>query len=396
MPSVRPKSKRALVRIVPIVAKAVAVAVAAAIAAACSPRGPLVEPARALGPSAGGARSTVVVDSARGEVVFVAGPFHVPAMSHDEHAKMDMDMVMGGEHEAHAYSPLMYFEWPLDGWYRGFRTSLVDADGRVLPRSLMHHVTGVNFDRRQLLNAEAERFMAAGSETSDHVLPRLLGVPMKGGQKLGIYAAWHNTLGRDFDGVYIRIAMPYVAANALIKPWSAFPVTMDVNDIAGESNAFDVPSGHSERHFEFTMPIGGHFIAAGGHLHDFGSDVRLEDVATRKVLAKLEAIRDTAGHLVAMPTRTFLPLGLRVAAGHRYRVVGEYESSQGTTRPLGGMALMVGLFIPTDPSQWPALDRNDPQMIADLETLPGGPRATAPVIGTIQRTEPSAPGQKQP
>jgi hypothetical protein len=106
------------------------------------------------------------------------------------------------------------------------------------------------------------------------------------------------------------------------------------------------------------------------------------------VLAKLEAVRDTAGHLLAMPTRKFLPFGLRVAAGRRYRVVGEYESSQATTRPLGGMALMVGLFIPTDASQWPALDRNDPQMIADLETLPGGPRATAPVIGTMQGSNP--------
>jgi hypothetical protein len=77
-----------------------------------------------------------------------------------------------------------------------------------------------------------------------------------------------------------------------------------------------------------------------------------------------------------------------VTAGHRYRVVGEYESLQETTRPQGGMALMVGLFVPSDPGQWPAVDRNDPQMIADLETLPGGPRATAPVIGAMQRSNP--------
>ena len=378
MPSVRLKSMRALVWPIPIVTMVVF--------ASCAPRGPLAVPARVLGPTAGGARSTVVVDSARGEVVFYAGPFHVPTVSHDEH--MRVEMAMSGEHGSHAYSPLIRFEWPLDGWYRGFRCALVDADGRVLPRSLMHHVTGVDFDRRQLLNGEAERFLAAGSETSDHVLPRIFGVPMKRGQRLGIYAAWHNELGKDFDGVYIRIAMPYIAASALIKPWSAFPVTMDVNDVAGESNAFDVPSPHSERRFEFTMPIGGHFIVAGGHLHDFGSSVRLEDAETGKVLAKLEAVRDTAGHLLAMPTRMFLPLGLRVAGGHRYRVVGEYESTQGATRPQGGMALMVGLFIPAAASQWPALDRSDPQMIADLETVPGGPRATAPVIGTMQRSGP--------
>jgi hypothetical protein len=376
--------------------------VIAALIAGCRPHSATIEPVHALAPAGSDALARVVVDSARSEVVFYAGPFHIPAMSASEHEHMMMDMPGmtdsamhhaaaaggpgAGEHAAHAYSPLVQFEWPVSGWYRGFRTSLIDAQGHELPRSLMHHLTGVNFDRRQLLNGEAERFMAAGSETAENVVPRLLGVPMTRGQKLGVYAAWHNEQGKAFDGVYIRIAMPYILSNVFIKPLTVFPVIMDVNDVAGESNAFDVPPGRSERKFEFTMPLDGRFIAAGGHLHDYGRAVRLEDVETGKVLVRLDAVRNTTGKLVSMPTQKFLPLGLHLRRGHRYRVVGEYESLQETTRAAGGMALIAGLFVPSGKARWPAVDRNDPEMVADLESLPGGPRATAPVVGSVQRS----------
>jgi hypothetical protein len=385
-------------------------AAAAAVVAACHARPPVIEPPRATGATSGDALARVIVDSVRHEVVFFAGPFHIPAMSNEDHAHMNMampDSAMAGmahhhmeepatsEHATHAYSPLVKFEWPVAGWYRGFRASLVDGTGRELPHSLMHHLTGVDFDRRQLLNGEAERFMAAGSETAENVIPRLIGVPMKQGQKLGVYAAWHNELGKDFDDAYIRIAMPYVPSDVLIKPLTVFPVIMDVNDVAGESNAFDVPPGRSERKFEFTMPLDGRFIAAGGHMHDYGRTVRLEDVESGKVLVRLDAQRDSAGKLVSMPTQRFLPLGLKLRRGHRYRVVGEYESLQERTRAAGGMALIAGLFVPSDKQQWPEVNPNDPEMVADLESLPGGPRATAPVVGVV-RIE-SAPGaQKRP
>ncbi|MFI5311216.1 MAG: hypothetical protein ACHQQ3_08300 [Gemmatimonadales bacterium] len=337
-------------------------------------------------PNPGVARATVVVDSSRSEVVFLAGPFHVPALPHDDHD--EMDLLIPSERAPDAFSPLIPFTWPVDGWYRGFRIALVDADGRVLPRALMHLLAGVNYDRRQLLNGQVDRFLAAGSESPDKTLPRVLGVPMKAGHRLAIYAGWHNDLGRDYDGVYIRVVMNYIAANTLLKPWSAFPVYMDVNNVAGENNAFDVPAGHSERQFEFTLPIGGHLIAVGGHLRDYGRDVRLEDAETGRVLARLDAIRDSCGHTVGMPIQKFLPFGLALRGGRRYRVVGEYDSPQTAARPRGGIAMMVGLFIPSDASKWPALDRTDPEMIADLESLPGGPRATGPVFGTMQRVAP--------
>jgi hypothetical protein len=46
---------------------------------------------------------------------------------------------------------------------------------------------------------------------------------------------------------------------------------------------------------------------------------------------------------------------------------------------------MIGLFAPSDPSAWPTVNTSDAQTMADLESLPGGPKAIAPVIGAMAK-----------
>ena len=195
----------------------------------------------------------------------------------------------------------------------------------------MHHLVGIDFAHRQLLEADLVRFIAAGVETHEVVLPRFLGVPMKSGQPLAIYAGWHNPGPKDYEGVYIRLAMLYLPANTLVKPIAVFPVQMDVNNTPGQPNVYDLPPGKTSRVFEFTMPISGRFLGVGGHLHDYGVDLRLEDVATGKVLSRVTTQRDSVGHVISVGRKYYPLLGLRMEAGHRYRVVGSYESPQKDT-----------------------------------------------------------------
>ena len=369
----------------------------------CRGPAPIAAPSRVLGIVAGDAESRVVVDSANHEVVLYAGPFRVPGMasmaSMPDRPDMpgmpgtkDMTGMDGvhadgsGAHEnhaAHAFSPLVRFVWPVDGWYRGFRVSLVDSSGTELPQHLMHHLIGIDFAHRQLLEGDLLRFIAAGVETHNVVLPRFLGVPMKSGQPLAIYAGWHNPGPKDYEGVYIRLAMPYLPSNTLMKPIAVFPVQMDVDNTPGQPDAYDLPPGKTSRTFEFKMPIAGRFLGVGGHLHDYGVDLRLEDAATGKVLSRVASQRDTAGHVLAMGRKYYPVLGLRMEAGHRYRVVGSYDAPQKDTIATGAMAIMAGVFAPRDPSQWPLAHYDDPETHADIESLPGGTKVTAPVIGAM-------------
>lgn len=305
----------------------------------------------------------VTVDSARREVVITAGPYDLVDMS--KMGDMSMEDVM--EHQP---SELLRFQWPVNGYMRGFRAEVVDARGHQLSSRLLHHMIGVNFDRRQLVYDAVERLFAWGAETDPVKLPSGLGVPLNQGEHLGVYAMWHNESGKDIHGAYMRIILDYIPNGERVT--TVMPFYVDVNNVIGGVTTFDIPPGRSSKSYEFELPVSGRLIGIGGHLHDFGRDVYLQDAETGKILARLKAKRDDRGHVLGVGRYIFgfnadaLPL----AAHHKYRVVAEYENP--TTRTLrdGAMGHINGAFVPDDMSQWPKLDPNDPLIRKDVATLP--------------------------
>jgi hypothetical protein len=307
---------------------------------------------------------SVTIDSSRHELTVTSGPFDLPNMPPmDDHAMMDLGM----SHDTR----LQRFEWPVTGWFRGFRVELADAQGNVVPPHVMHHMIMVNFSRRQLLYSAAERLMGTGTETGEVSVPKTIGVPMKPGMKLGMYIAWHNDTGKDLEGVHLKLTMLWTPQNQNPQPVNALPIYMDVNLTVGGTNTFDVPPGKSTKAYEFTLPVGGRLLGVGGHMHDYGSGVRLEDVETGKVLTQVKAQRDAQGKLVKVSRKLFgvSGEGLRLKAQHRYRVVGEYDNPTGELRVKGAMASMVGLFVPDNMKRWPTVDPRDATYQRDLASL---------------------------
>lgn len=319
-----------------------------------------------LGP--GGAKPaptvTVSVDSSRHELIITSGPFDLPNMPPmEDHAMMDLGM----SHN----TPIQRFTWPVDGWFRGFRVSLADARGRAVPPHVVHHMIMVNFSRRQLLYSAAERLMGVGTETEEVSVPKTIGVPMKPGTKLGMYIAWHNDTGGDLEGVYLKLTMLWTPKNQNPPPVNALPIYMDVNLTVGGTNTFDVPPGKSTKVYEFRLPVGGRLLGVGGHMHDYGRGVRLEDAESGKVLTQVVAERDAEGKVVKVSRKLFgvSGQGLRLKRDHRYRVVAEYDNPTGETLVNGAMASMVGLFVPDDMKRWPAIDPRDAMYQRDLASL---------------------------
>ncbi|MBK8004114.1 MAG: hypothetical protein IPK12_09290 [Gemmatimonadetes bacterium] len=305
----------------------------------------------------------VRVDSTRHEVIVVAGWWDLPNMPPMTGAMHDH----GASHD----TPVQQFTWPVDGWFRGFKLEVRDRHGRVLPRRIMHHLIAVNYDRRQLLYPAAERLFGAGTETADATIPATIGVPLPRGTNLGFYVAWHNDTGEDLEGVELTMRLEYSPANLNPRPLDVMPLYMDVNLTVGGSNSFDVPPGRSEKGYEFTLPIGGRLIGYSGHLHDYGVSVRLEDVETGKVVARVTATRDRQGK-VSKVSRSLPGLrgaGVRLKANHRYRVVGTYDNPTGETLVNGAMAHIAALFAPDNVKDWPAVDLADPTFQTDLASL---------------------------
>ena len=332
------------------------------------------------GDTAEGPELRLVMDERAREVVVDMGPFDVPDMgladpdgagAHGGHATADGTPATHGQ-----AGPLMRFEWPVEGWLRGFQVRVTDGEGKELPRHILHHVIGVNFDRRQLAYPALERFFGIGTETEDVELPPWIGVPMERGQQLAFYASLHNDTGVDLPQVYVRVAMDYTPRTAGEEITEVLPVYFDTDNRVGEDNMWDVPPGRSEKSWEFTVPVSGGLLGVTGHLHDYGDHVRLEDAETGQVLVRLDGHRDETGRLESVETRIFRKwLGLRssplrLEAGRLYRVVGVYESPLEETVVDGAMAHIVGVFAPDDMALWPALDPEDDRVRLDIAALP--------------------------
>jgi hypothetical protein len=269
-------------------------------------------------------------------------------------------------------TPFRAFDWPIDGWLRGFRIVLTDARGRPLPRRLIHHVNMMNLERRALLYPAVERTLAAGQETEDVTLPQAVGFPISAGTSVGVMAAWANDTGADIEGAYLTVTLLWSPTNLSPRPLDALPLYLDVNYRgAGESDSYDLPAGPSSRSYEFTLPVGGRLLGVGGHLHDYARELTLEDLETGKRVVRLRARLDRAGRLQSVERRLYATRGdgLPLRAGRRYRITARYDNPTGAVIPSGAMGIMIGLFVPDDLTKWPAVDLAHPGIAADIAMI---------------------------
>jgi len=299
------------------------------------------------------------------EVSFIVSPFDVPPMDH--HAMMDHASMQMGHDDG--VRTLYQFVWPVDGYAKGFRVEVRDAKGKVLPTTLLHHVTGVTLDRRQYIYSSSERLFGIGKETEAVLLPGKLAVPLEKGQRIGYYVAWNNETGKELKGLSVHVIMTWAPASAARDLIAVLPVWLDVNNVVGGTNTFDLTPGKSMKSYEFVAPVGGRVLGVGGHLHDYGVAVRLEDAATGEVLVRLPATKDKNGRIVSMARKFYAFNALKLREGHRYRVVAEYDSPLREVVSKGAMGNMFAVIAPDDLRKWPAIDPSDPQFKRDMASL---------------------------
>jgi len=326
------------------------------------------------------------MDPAKRELVLVGGPYRVhPTPSAAGHAMMSM---------AERDSLLCRFDWPLDASLRVFDLELTGDGGRPLPRALLHHLTIVNHDRRQLVYPIAERVMSFGKETQRVSLPTTVGIPLQAGQRISVYVMWDNNTDRDVERVYLLVTIHWAPRNQVPRPIAVFPMFIDANRVVGGHDTYDVPPGGCVRTSEFSMPIGGHLLAVGGHLHDHGVYLRLEDADTARTVVTVSAKRDQSGAVLGVARKLLAVRGQgpRLRAGHRYRLVAMYDNPTPDTLR-GVMAYMAGLFAPDDARQWPAIDPANDEFRVDVRALSGPVYRPGPRHGEPCRAIRGAPGE---
>ncbi len=274
-----------------------------------------------------------------------------------------VDLAASSTHDAAPQPTPIWVRVPADGWMHGFALDVVDEAGSSLPYHLLHHVKLMTPGQRELFAPIMLRLVGAGAETRAGYIPHYLGYPLQAGDSLLATAMLHNPDGRDYRGVRVRVHLRYTPLPAAGSVTPVVPFFMHVTPPVGHSG-YDLPPGRSERSWESRPAVAGRVLAFGGHIHRYGTELRLEHAATGKVLWRGKVRTDSAGHVVSIQRDVYKwSRGVRLDPGEVYRVTAVYDNPTGDTLRDAGMGTVAGIFRPT--RAWPAVSRNDPLYARD-------------------------------
>ena len=267
----------------------------------------------------------------------------------------------------------------VDGYVTEAEANLVDADGSPVPirRVMLHHVGVANLgsrvgekrdatcDRFLMLDGRtqnpgyAERIFAVGEERVTGRLPEGYGYFVKGSDRWA--ASWMLMNHRNRrDSVYLEYRIRYETERKLT---ATRPVWMDVRDCSFDP-IFNVPGGgrRGSIHREtttWTAPYSGRIVAALGHLHGGGREVRVSqpecgDRVLFRSRPRWALPRDPEYRIkpfIHEPGPIDMELvnsreGFPVAAGQKLELTADYDAQLPHTRVMG----IMGMYIAPDPS----------------------------------------------
>jgi TonB family protein len=245
-------------------------------------------------------------------------------------------------HFAVAQPAPLFLEIPFDGWITAYHPQLVDAQGNRLPSRMLHHVAFWNTGRSDFLcpNKE-EHIFGAGGEMNDWPALPGVGYRVLKGDRIRITSMFHNPTETGYPEVYMQVVMEYVPKKeGELK--SVYPAWFDAGECG--NSGYDLPAGASSKTGEFRLNYSGTLLGVGGHLHDYGRRLVLENTSRKETVATLDAKLNPEGHILEMPIAKFAQ-GYALKKGEVMKVTASYENP-GPALPQGAMGIVVGYFLP--------------------------------------------------
>jgi len=228
----------------------------------------------------------------------------------------------------------------------------MDSNGSAVPGTVLHHTAFWNENRADFLcpNKE-EHIFGAGSEMTDWAEVPGYGYRVEKGDKIRIETMAYNPTATSYDKVYLEVAIPFQEAmgdaSAAAPQKNVYPAWMDVTSCG--NSGYDLPAGKSTKSGTVTVKYDGVLLGVGGHLHDYGRQVVLQDVSRKEIVATLDAKVDAEGHLDSVPVKLFLQEGgYKFAANDVLKISAAYDNPTGKLLRDRAMGIAVGYFVPAD------------------------------------------------
>ena len=138
---------------------------------------------------------------------------------------------------------------------------------------------------------------------------------------------------------------------------SVYPAWFDVQQ-CGDSD-YDLKLGRNVTSGTLRLDYSGILLGVGGHLHDYGRQLVLENLTRKQNIATLDASLDEKGRLLSIPLTLFVQQGgYHLSKDDLVKVTARYDNQSGKELPQGAMGIVVGYFLPdTDSEMWHSLVR---------------------------------------
>ncbi len=282
------------------------------------------------------------VRDAAGTLVVRLGPLNLPA--HADHTQVAQP------------SPVI-LTIPFDGWITAYHPALVDDAGNRLTGPMLHHVAFWNTGRSDFLcpNKE-EHIFGAGGEMNDWPPLPGFGYRVRPGDRIRITSMFHNPTAAGYPRAYLQVIMEYQLAGNQRALKSVYPAWFDVKECG--NSGYDLAPGKSVTEGKVTVAFSGVLLGLGGHLHDYGRELRLQNDSRKEEVAELAPRADEKGRILSVPIVVFSERGgYRLSRGDVLRSTAIYENPTGQVLPEGAMGIVVGYFLPDDDTAMSVLVR---------------------------------------
>jgi hypothetical protein len=270
-----------------------------------------------------------------------------------------LDLPAHQTHHEIAQSPNEFFTIPFDGWLTAYHPQLTDAAGRRLPNRLLHHVAFFNTARADFLCPQKpEHIFGAGGEMNDWPDQPGFGYRVHQGDRILVSTMFHNETARNYPQVFLEVEMDYQPASASgPKLKNVYPAWFDVKGCG--PSGYDLTPGRNVTSDQFTLGYSGKLIGVGGHLHDYGRTLILEDSTHNQTIATLAAKLNAQYQMVSIPVKLFTRSGgYPLKKGQVVKVTAIYDNPTGKPIPEGAMGIAVGYFLPDSDAEMNALARH--------------------------------------
>ena len=284
------------------------------------------------------------IDAVAHTITLREGPINLPANT--SHMKMPQP-------------PHLHWTVPMDAFLLAYSPRLVDVNGNEVPGRVLHHTAFWNENRADFLcpNKE-EHIFGAGSELTNWIEIPGYGYRVQKGDRIRIETMVHNPTGASYENVFLEVRIPYQATDAQgpAERKSYYPAWIDAKS-CGDSS-YDLEPGQNIKEGVVALKYSGVLLGVGGHMHDYAKRITLEDVSRKEKVAVLDAMVDSEGRLLGIPTVTFFDKGgYRLGAGDVLKTSAIYANPTGKVLRAGAMGIVVGYFVPDDDSQMAPLRR---------------------------------------